>query len=92
MCFQFTVVVLRFISNCGVRVSFLASKTKIAPLKKLTFPRLEFLGCLLPSKLIKQVLEGVNGRIEVDDKYCCSDSKVAFNEDHLWPSGIYLIT
>ena len=71
------VIYLRFISDCGVTVSFLASKTKVAPLKKLTIPRLEFLGCLLLSKLIKEVLEGVNGRIEVDDIYCWSDSKVA---------------
>ena len=71
------VIYLRFISDCGVTVSFLASKTKVAPRKKLTIPRLELLRCLLLSKLIKEVLEGVNGRIEVDDIYCWSDSKVA---------------
>ena len=70
-------IYLRFISDCGVTVSFLASKTKVAPLKKLTIPRLELLGCLLLSRLIKEVLEGVNGRIEVDDMFCWSDSKVA---------------
>ena len=32
------VVHLRFVSDCGVKVSFLASKKKIAPLKKLTIP------------------------------------------------------
>ena len=73
----FAVIYLRFISDCGVTVFFLASKTKVAPLKKLTILRLELLGCLLLSKLIKEVMEGVNGRVEVDDIYCWSDSKVA---------------
>ena len=78
------VIYLRFINDCGVTVSFLASKTKVAPLKKLTIPRLELLGCLLLSKLIKEVLEGVNSRIEVDDIYCWSDLKVAL----CWIKGI----
>ena len=71
------VVYRRFVSDCGVKVSFLASKTKVAPLKKLTIPRLELLGCLLLSRLIKEVLEGLAGHIDFGNIYCWSDSKVA---------------
>ena len=71
------VVYLRLISNDGVKLSFLASKTKVAPLKTLTIPRLELLGCLLLSKLIKEVLEGIKGRIKLDKIVCWSDSQVA---------------
>ena len=41
------VVYLRLISNGGVKLSFLVSITKVAPLNTLTIPRLELLGCLL---------------------------------------------
>ena len=71
------VVYLRFVSDCRVKVSFLTSKTKVAPLKKLTIPRLELLGCLLLSRLIKEVLEGLASRIDVGNIYCWSDLKVA---------------
>ena len=71
------VVYLRFVSDCGVKVSFLASKTKVAPLKKLTILSLELLGYLLLSRLITEVLEGVAGLIDVGNIYCWSDSKVA---------------
>ena len=89
------VIYLRFIIDCGVTFSFLALKTKVAPLKKLTIPRLELLGCLLLSKLIKEVLEGVNGRIEVDDVYCWSDSKAALcwitGEEKSWKAWVVSI-
>ena len=69
------VVYLRLIGNDGVKLSFLASKTKVAPLKTLTIPRLELLGCLLLSKLIKEVLEGIKGRIKLDNIICWSYSE-----------------
>jgi hypothetical protein len=68
---------LRLISNDGVKLSFLASKTKVASLKTLTIPCLELLGCLLLSKLIKEVLEDIKGRIKLDNIICWSDSEVA---------------
>ncbi|XP_028403430.1 uncharacterized protein LOC114526129 [Dendronephthya gigantea] len=71
------IVYLRFISDEGVKVCFFASKTKVAPLKALSIPRLELLGCLLLSKLIREVLEGVKSRIELDSIHCWSDSEVA---------------
>ena len=43
------VVYLRLVYAGAVKVSFVASKTKVAPLKVLTIPQLELLGCLLRS-------------------------------------------
>ncbi len=55
----------------------LASKTKAAPLKSLTIPRLELLACLLLSKLINEILVGLQNRIQLEDIFCWTDSEVA---------------
>ena len=49
------VVYLRKETTCGVAVRFLTAKTKVAPVKKFTIPRLELLSCVLLSKLIKTI-------------------------------------
>ena len=71
------VVYLRLVTSLGVRVCFLASKTKVAPLKSLTIPRLELLGCLLLSTLISEIQLCMSNRIVVDKVYCWSDSQVS---------------
>ena len=77
------VVYLRIVYQGAVHVCFLASKTKVAPLKTLTIPRLELLGCLLLSKLIREVLQGVEKRIDLHDIFCWTDSEVAL----CWVNG-----
>ena len=71
------VVYLRLVYQGAVHVCFLASKTKVAPLKTVTISRLELLGCLLLSKLIREVLLGVEKRIKLHDIFCWTDSEVA---------------
>uniref|UniRef100_A0A7M5X4Z8 Uncharacterized protein n=1 Tax=Clytia hemisphaerica TaxID=252671 RepID=A0A7M5X4Z8_9CNID len=72
-----SVVYLRVISETGISVFFLTSKSKVAPLKKVTIPRLELLSCVLLSDLLNNVRSALSGRISVDATRCWSDSKVA---------------
>jgi hypothetical protein len=67
------VVYLRLIHNDCVNVYFVAAKTKVAPLKTV---RLELLGCMLLSKLVAEVVEGIRDRVKLDDIVCWSDSAV----------------
>ena len=45
------VVYLRVETTLGIRLHFLCAKTKVAPLKKLSVPRLELLSCVLLSRV-----------------------------------------
>ena len=70
-------VYIRVEITLGIRVSFLYAKTKVAPLKKLSIPRLELLGCDLLSKILKDVLVALKGRVSIDSANCWLDSEVA---------------
>ena len=70
-------VYIRVETTLCIRVNFLCAKTKVAPLKKLSIPRLELLGCVLLSKVLKDVLVALKGRVFIDSVYCWSDSEVA---------------
>ena len=72
-----SVVYLRVISEAGIKVFFLSSKSKVAPLKKVTIPRLELLSCVLLGDLLKSIRSALSGRISIDATRCWSDSKVA---------------
>ena len=71
-------VCIQFETTLGIRVSFLCARPKVAPLKKLSIPRLELLGCFLLSKVLKDVdkLVALKGRLSIDSVYCWSDSEV----------------
>ena len=71
------VVYLRFVSGGGVSVNFVGGKTRIAPLKRLGTPRLELLGCLLLSDLLSQCRSAFQGRVDISDTLCWSDSEIA---------------
>ena len=43
----------------GVTVDLLTAKTKVAPLKKLTIPKLELLACVLLTKLMSSVVRAL---------------------------------
>ena len=70
------VVYLKVVTSSAVKVFFLASKTKVTPLKVLSIPRLELLGCVLLAKLMKEIKEAIRSSILIDDTYCWTDSDV----------------
>ncbi|KRY74216.1 hypothetical protein T4A_7639 [Trichinella pseudospiralis] len=70
------VVYLRATQSTGVtRVSFVPAKSEVAPLKKLSVPRLELSAALLCVRLVRYVLQEL--ALPVDACYCWSDSLVA---------------
>ena len=71
------VIYLRVFYEDNVRLHFLTSKTRVAPLKRLTIPRLELMGCVLLAKLIEEVLTGLKDRVSLDLVKCWSDSQVS---------------
>ena len=71
------VVYIQIKTSIGIRVCFLAAKTKVAPLKGITIPRLELLGCALLSDLIQQIDSAIMKRLLIDKKICWTDSEVA---------------
>ncbi|GBM80707.1 hypothetical protein AVEN_137226-1 [Araneus ventricosus] len=56
-----TVAYLRILFNDErIRTVFVASKTRVAPLKKLTLPRLELMGALLSARLSYRIIKALN--------------------------------
>ena len=64
--------------------SFVASKTRVAPLKPLTIPRLELLSAVLLARLITTVTESLSTRIELGEPRCFTDSQVTY----FWIRGV----
>ena len=59
-----------------VGCSLVASKTRAAPLKKQTIPRLELLGALILARLMVRI-RSILKDVKVDEEYCFTDSSVA---------------
>ena len=72
-------IYLKFVKESGnVTVSFVTSKSRIAPIKaKHTIPRLELLGNFILSKLVVSVSKALEEEMIIDKIYCWSDSKVS---------------
>ncbi|UYV64112.1 hypothetical protein LAZ67_2006597, partial [Cordylochernes scorpioides] len=57
----------RTVKNEEVNVQLVASKSRVAPKKKLTIPRLELMSCLIGSRLTKQVMKIISESIAISE-------------------------
>ncbi|XP_066934625.1 uncharacterized protein [Clytia hemisphaerica] len=71
------VVYLRVLMGTDVKTSLLASKTKVAPIKVVTIPRLELLSCLLLSRLVRDIERAFLKSVDLQRIHCWTDSEVA---------------
>ena len=71
------IVYLRVESEAGIYTQFLCSKTRVAPVKKLTIPRLELLSALLLARLVNTTRTALEHEINLGDSICYTDSQVA---------------
>ncbi len=72
-------VYLKFVSSSGqVSISFVTSKSRLAPFRKIqSLPRLELLGILILSKIIDSILNALNSEMVIAEQFYWSDSTVA---------------
>jgi len=69
------VVFLRVMTENGVEIQLLMSKSRVAPIAKLSIPRLELMGCLIGARLSKLVKSAL--QLEDVKQYFWTDSSTA---------------
>ena len=69
------VIYMRVSCDDGIYISLVAAKSRIAPLKKQSIPRLELLAALTGVRLLLSVHSTLSKVIEFQKIYCWSDSK-----------------
>ena len=69
------------VSRCGnVAIKFVTSKSRIVPLNKTyTIPRLELLGNVILSSLIRVVYNSLHEEIAIEDFFCWTDSFISLS-------------
>ncbi|XP_065078874.1 uncharacterized protein LOC135701863 [Ochlerotatus camptorhynchus] len=67
-------VYLRVVSDTDVKTLLLCSKSRIAPLKPLTIPRMELCAALLLSKLVPKCISSL--KMDINRVYLWSDSRI----------------
>ena len=73
---------LKFVkSNGGVKITVVASKSRVAPTKNVqTVPRLELMGNVILARLILSVINGCRMRLKkVENIYCHTDSQICLS-------------
>lgn len=63
--------------NTPVTVRLLCAKSKVAPIKPVTIPRLELCGALIGAKLYQKIIKSL--RLKFDNVYFWSDSTIVIN-------------
>ncbi|GFR23886.1 integrase catalytic domain-containing protein [Trichonephila clavata] len=69
---------VRLKTSNKISVHLLASKSRVAPLKSLTLPRLELMGALLAARLAKEVSRVLNGKTSTTN-YFWTDSTIVLS-------------
>ena len=72
-----SVVYLRCVLGNSNSTALLCSKSRIAPSKSTTIPRLELSACVLLSEHVKSVILALSKQISIKNVYCWSDSLIA---------------
>ena len=70
-------VYFRKVTSQGVEVRLMAAKTRVAPIKELSIPKLELLSCVLLTELLKIIFNALNFCTLNYDLFCWTDSEVA---------------
>ena len=78
------VVYLRIETMQGISTQLVMSKTRVAPLKRSTIPRLELLAALILARLVVRVKEALQPVAQVNEVFCWTDSMTTLH----WIKGI----
>ncbi|XP_060875890.1 uncharacterized protein LOC132949125 [Metopolophium dirhodum] len=85
-------VYLRVETVTSVYCHLITGKSKVAPLKRSTIPRLELCGAVLASKLLRLVADSYTNRITIDELHAWTDSTTALvwirSSPHRWATFI----
>ena len=71
------VVYLWIETENGILRKFVVAKTRVAPLKKQSIPRLELLSAVLLARLMDTVRSSLTPELKISSHHCFTDSKVA---------------
>ncbi|XP_022807946.1 uncharacterized protein LOC111344944 [Stylophora pistillata] len=71
------VIYLHVTTTTGSYVKFLGSRSRVAPVKQETIPRLELLAALILARQISHVGEALKPELDIINLTCWTDSKVA---------------
>ncbi|XP_025194768.1 uncharacterized protein LOC112594280 [Melanaphis sacchari] len=85
-------VYLRVETPTSVYCHLVAGKSKVAPLKRCTIPRLELCGAVLAARLLNFVVNTYAGRLKIDEQHAWTDSTTALvwiqSSPHRWATFI----
>lgn len=73
------VVYVKVVGNGFTHTALWTAKTKVAPMKNLTIPRIELLACVLLAKLMEKLTHTIECETKVHRKFCWNDSIIAYH-------------